>query len=118
MERKMRFRFRQFGDVAAVEPDGDTLDAERADEFRQELQTHLHVNRKVLLDLSAVAFADSTGLGAILVCIHRAAAAGGRLRICGLRPLVQEMFHVLRLDRMVDVHTTPEEALLAFGVAA
>ena len=114
----MRFRFRQFGDVAAVEPDGSTLDAERADEFRHELHAHLQANRKVLLDLNAVAFADSTGLGAILVCTHRAAPSGGKLRICGLRPLVQEMFHVLRLDRMVDVHATPEEALLAFGAPA
>jgi anti-anti-sigma factor len=75
-------------------------------------------SRKVLLDLNAVAFADSTGLGAILVCLHRAAAAGRMLRICGLRPLVQEMFHVLRLDRMVDIHVTPEEALTAFAASA
>jgi anti-anti-sigma factor len=72
----------------------------------------------VLLDLNAIAFADSTGLGAILVCLHRAAAAGSTLRICGLRPLVQEMFHVLKLDRLVDVHATAEDALLAFGATA
>jgi hypothetical protein len=28
------------------------------------------------------------------------------------------MFNVLRLDRMVDVHATSEEALLAFASAA
>lgn len=112
----MRLRFRQIGDVAALEADGSTLDAERSDEFRVELESHLLASRKVLLDLNGIAFADSTGLGAILVCLHRAAATGGKLRICGLRPLVQEMFHVLKLDRLVDVHATQEEALLAFGV--
>jgi len=114
----VQLRWRQLGDVTAVELDEDTLDAERADAFRIQLEARLHASPKVLLDLGAVAFADSTGLGAILVCLHRAAAAGGKLRICGLRPLVQEMFHVLKLDRMVDVHITAEEALLAFGAEA
>jgi anti-sigma B factor antagonist len=114
----VQFKCRQLGDVTAIEVGADTLDAERADDFRVQLEAKLHAHRKVLLDLGAVAFADSTGLGAILVCLHRAAAAGGKLRICGLRPLVQEMFHVLKLDRMVDVHVTTEEALLAFGAAA
>jgi anti-sigma B factor antagonist len=113
----VKLRCKQLGDVTAVELEGDTLDAERADDFRVQLEARLHASPKVLLDLGAVAFADSTGMGAILVCLHRAAAAGRKLRICGLRPLVQEMFHVLRLDRMVDVHYTPEEALLAFAAS-
>ena len=113
----MQLKCRQLGDVTAIEIDENTLDAERADDFRAQLEGTLQANRKVLLDLGAVVFADSTGLGAILVCLHRAAASGGKLRICGLRPLVQEMFNVLKLDRMVDVHVTTEEALLAFGAA-
>lgn len=111
----MQLRCRQLGDVTTIELDEDTLDAERAEDFRVQLEARLHASSKVLLDLNAVAFADSTGLGAILVCLHRTAATGGKLRICGLRPLVQEMFHVLKLDRMVDVHVTTEEALLAFS---
>ncbi|HEX5138533.1 MAG TPA: STAS domain-containing protein [Planctomycetota bacterium] len=110
----MHLRYRQLGDVTAVEVAEDTLDAERAEEFRAQLEARIQASPKVLLDLSAVTFADSTGLGAILICLHRAANAGRKLRICSLRPLVQEMFHVLRLDRLVDVHVTPEEALLAF----
>jgi anti-anti-sigma factor len=110
--------FRQVGDVTAVEVKGSTLDAERADEFRAELEARLLENPRILLDLGTIAFADSTGLGAILVCLHRAAAAGGELRICSLRPLVHEMFLVLRLDRLVDIHATREEALRAFGATA
>ena len=113
----MQLKCRRQGDVTVVELDEDTLDAERAEDFRAQLETYLHAHRKVLLDLGAVAFADSTGLGAILFCLHRSAATGGKLRISCLRPLVQEMFHVLKLDRMVDVHVTAEEALLAFGAA-
>lgn len=114
----MQLKCRQLDGVTAVEVDEDTLDAERAEEFRVQLEAQLRKNAKVLLDLNAVAFADSTGLGAILVCLHRASVIGGKLRICGLRPLVHEMFHVLRLDRMVDVHVTVEEALLAFAASS
>ena len=71
----MQLGWRQLGDVTAVDLDEDTLDAERAETFRVQLEARLHASRKVLLDLGAVAFADSTGLGAILVCLHRAAAA-------------------------------------------
>jgi len=108
---------RQLGDVIAIEVKETTLDAECAEQFRELLEAQLEGGPKVLLDLKAVAFADSTGLGAILTCLHRLSRKGGTVRICGLRPLVHEMFRVLRLDRMVDVHPTPEEALLAFGAA-
>jgi anti-sigma B factor antagonist len=111
----VQLRCSQQGDVMSVEVAGSTLDAECADEFRDQLEASIATSRKVLLDLGAVVFADSTGLGAILGCLHRAAACGRTFRICNLRPLVQEMFHVLRLDRLVEVHATPEEALRAFG---
>jgi anti-anti-sigma factor len=106
---------RQLGDVTVVEVDEKTLDAEGAEAFRAQVEAHLVRNPKVILDLGAITFADSTGLGAILVCLHRASAIGGQVRICSLRPLVQEMFHVLRLDRLVDLHATREEALRAFA---
>lgn len=106
---------KQVGDVTAIEVKETMLDAECAEQFKDQLRQHAEGNRKVLLDLRRVSFADSSGLGAILTCLHGLAKAGGSARVCGLRPLVHEMFHLLRLDRIVDIHRTAEEALLAFG---
>lgn len=105
------------GDVLAVEVRANAIDANCAEHFRAHLEPHLLEHRKIILDLGHVAFADSTGLGAILACLHRSAAVGGELRIAGLRPLVQEMFRVLGLSRLVDVHATSDEAVAAFTPA-
>jgi len=113
----MELRSRKIGDVLAVEVRGSAIDAECAEDFRAHLEPHLLQHKKIVLDLRHVAFADSTGLGAILGCLHRAAAVGGELRVAGLRPLVQEMFRVLGLSRLVDIHATSDDAVAAFAPA-
>jgi len=114
----MQFRSRKVGDVMTVEVRGSAIDAACAEDFRAHLEPHLLEHKKIVLDLRHVAFADSTGLGAILGCLHRAAAVGGEVRVSGLRPLVHEMFTQLGLSRLVDVHATTDEAIAAFDTAA
>src|SRR5207249_3696292 len=59
--------------------------------------------RGLQLDLAAVQFLTSIGLG-LLVALHkRVAAAGGRLTLTGVCPLVFEVIEVTRLTQLLDV---------------
>jgi anti-anti-sigma factor len=65
--------------------------------------------RTLRLDLAAVAFLTSVGL-ALLVSLHkRVAAAGGRLTITRVCPLVYEAIEVTRLTQLLDVRRDGED---------
>jgi anti-anti-sigma factor len=75
---------------------GDTL----ADTLRQELVTAVTESGadKVVLDFGNVQrLSSSTALRPLLSLRHRLQDTGGRMVLCNLRPLVEEMFGVLRL---------------------
>ncbi len=60
--------------------------------------------RGLHLDLAAVRFLSSTGLGKLVGLHHRVAARGGRLTLTRVSPLVYEVFEITRLVRLLDVH--------------
>lgn len=68
----------------------------------------------VLLDLSPVGFMDSSGLGAIVTCL-KAQRTRGKMAICGVRESVASLFQLTRMDKVVDLYSTVEEAATALA---
>jgi len=91
----------------------DTLDAQDAKEFRRSMEAELAGKGNVVFDLGRVRFVDSSGLGAILGCLRMIEGGGGGLKLCGLLPEVRKAVELVRMDRLVDVHATRDEALAA-----
>lgn len=58
---------------------------------------------RVVLDLSAVGFIDSSGLGAI-VSVMKSLAPGRRLELAGLTPNVAKVFRLTRMDTVFTIH--------------
>ena len=56
-----------------------------------------------LVDLSAVDYVDSFGLGVLYFIHNRAAEKGGKLSLKGLRGLVRELFELIRLDKIIEI---------------
>jgi len=68
----------------------------------------------VLIDLSPAEFLSSAALG-MLGMIHRKIwAAKGRLKLCGIRPEIMQIFAVTKLDNLFDIHDTRESGLASF----
>ena len=65
----------------------------------------------VVVDMHRIRLVDSSGVGAFLVINRAAIAAGGRLRLAGLRPQVATMFRIVRMDRMIGVFPTVAAAV-------
>ena len=57
----------------------------------------------VVLDLSNVAFVDSSGLGAIVAAMKRM-GTGRRLDLAGLTPDVAKVFRLTRMDSVFVIH--------------
>jgi len=62
----------------------------------------------LVLDVRAVPFVDSTGLGTLVRCRNRCAARGGSLQIEGARGTFRDVLRMTRLETLL----TPEETWL------
>ena len=89
------------------------LDALSAPDFKARMSGALTGTApKVVLDLSPVAFIDSAGLASILSLV-KGLPEGGDLRIAGARDAVRAVFRLTRLDKVLALHDTVEDAVAA-----
>lgn len=70
--------------------------------------------RKVVLDFSSVGSISGAALGKLIVLQKKVNAHDCMLRFCCLRPDVQEVFTVTKLDRLFDIRNNEAEALATF----
>ena len=88
------------------------LDAYTVSQFREALGG-LASKKYLLIDLSAVPFMDSAGLGALIGGIRRAREAGGDVAVACSRPTLTRLLHTTGFDRIVSVTETVDEAAAA-----
>src|SRR5690242_11838922 len=100
--------------VVVVTVSGPSLDAGNSKGFKAELAPIINVAQRVVVDMRAVQFVDSAGLGAILSCLRQLNAHGGDLKVFGLSKPVRALFELVRMHRVVDILNSREEALAAF----
>ncbi|MBV9610498.1 MAG: STAS domain-containing protein [Acidobacteria bacterium] len=65
---------------------------------------------KVILDLSELKFIDSTGIGIVVTCSGKLKDAGGDLRVCGARGLVNDVLRKTKVDSIVSMCDSREDA--------
>jgi anti-sigma B factor antagonist len=85
------------------------LDAFSVHQFRQAL-VEVAPSRCLIIDLSAVPFVDSAGLGALIGGIRRARELGGTVVVACGRATLASLLHTTGIDRIVTVTETVQEA--------
>ncbi|HLI00179.1 MAG TPA: STAS domain-containing protein [Acidimicrobiales bacterium] len=88
------------------------LDAFTVSQFRQAL-AEMATSSRLLIDMSAVPFVDSAGLGALIGGIRRARELGGDVAVACNRPTLVRLLRTTGFDRIVTVTETVEEAIAA-----
>lgn len=58
----------------------------------------------LLLDFEHVEYLSSAALTELIKINDTVVAAGGSVRICGLRPPIQKVFEITRFDKSFDIH--------------
>jgi anti-sigma B factor antagonist len=66
-------------------------------------------NKRIVVDMSAVRFVDSSGLGVLLSGYRNAASCQGELVLSGLQPQVKSMFELTRLHRVFKIYPSIDE---------
>lgn len=98
-------------DYTLCRPVGE-LDAYTVAQFREALGG-LASTPRLLIDLSAVPFMDSAGLGALIGGIRRAREAGGDVAVACSRSTLTRLLHTTGFDRIVPVTETLDGAAKA-----
>jgi anti-sigma B factor antagonist len=89
----------------------DRIDAAGAIRFKEDMRELVAGSTSiVILDLSRVAFLDSSGLGAV-VSVLKMMGPDRKLQLSGLTPTVEKVFRLTRMDTIFTIHRTlPEGA--------
>ncbi len=100
--------------VLVIECREDNLDASNVRDFRDAMKKLMKDHTRVVLDMSAMKFVDSSGLGALIACLRDANSRQGDLRLCAMSRSVRALFELMRMHRVFCIHETVETAVASF----
>lgn len=99
------------GNTLVIRATQDRIDAAGAIAFKERMRDLAAMpSDRVLLDLSSVAFLDSSGLGAV-VAVMKLLAPERRLELAGLTPTVERVFRLTRMDSVFTIHGSLSEGI-------
>ncbi len=110
----MQLAHEKKGKAVIVKPLEKHLDASIAPDFKKQMEAFIQDGQGLfILDLSEVAFVDSSGLGAIIACL-KMLEGKGEMVIAGACEKVISLFKLTRMDRVFQVFQSSDEALAGF----
>jgi anti-sigma B factor antagonist len=71
----------------------------------------------LLIDFTAVAYIDSSGLATLIEYVRDSKAFGGKFALFGLQPKVKMVFELVRLNELFTIAESKEAALAAVAAA-
>jgi len=99
------------GDVLVITAEEPRIDAAVAIRFKDRMRELTEAApARVILDLAAVEFVDSSGLGAIVAAMKQL-GPGRRLELAALSPTVAKVFRLTRMDTIFAIHDSAAAAV-------
>ncbi|HMD34829.1 MAG TPA: anti-sigma factor antagonist [Vicinamibacterales bacterium] len=108
------FETRRVGDIAVVRVAGHLVEGAESTALQKHIDGLMPFGAHLLLNLSAVEFMDSSGLGLLVRYLTRTRNAHGNMKLCSLPPPLQEVLRVTRLQSVFDPYASEEDAIAAF----
>ncbi len=107
----VRFEVREARGVVIVT---GALNIASVDSFRDQYSRWMNENdtmRQIVLDLAAMDFLDSAGLGVLIAILKRVSERGGDVRIARLQKQPRVVFEITRAYKIFEIFDSVEEAL-------
>jgi anti-sigma B factor antagonist len=106
---------RQVGDVTILEVSGRITLGEGSSMFREELRRLLaQGHKKILVDLGATSYADSSGIGELVSGSSNVWNQGGQIKLCHLTGRVKDLLIITKFFTVWDSFDDEAEAIASF----
>jgi anti-anti-sigma factor len=66
--------------------------------------------KKLVLDITALEYVDSSGVGMLVSCLTKVKKAGGDLKVVGANPRIKRIFSMTGVDSILSLYGTLAEA--------
>jgi stage II sporulation protein AA (anti-sigma F factor antagonist) len=105
-------------DVLCIRLSGE-LDHHTAEDLRTKASSLIeeHSIKHIVLNLEALSFMDSSGLGVILGRYKQIKQKHGEMVVCAISPPVKRLFEMSGLFKIIRLEPSEEYALQSLGVA-
>jgi len=100
--------------VTIISCQGRIVFGEEAGALRETLKRMLTTTRQIVLNLTAVNYIDSGGLGTLVGVYSSARAAGADIKLTGLGQRLRDVLQITKLVTVFEVYDTEPEAIAAF----
>ena len=111
----MDLKTREDGDVTILTVVGDLVIGEPETTFKKTVTRLLEEGKiHLLVDLEAVGFLDSSGLGALVRALTLAQKEGGQAKLLHAGPQVRKLLQMTKLDSVFEIHEDLEAAVSSF----
>jgi anti-sigma B factor antagonist len=90
------------------------LDTYNCGQLRSALVEHVEGGEdRIIVDMTRVAYIDSTGLGSLVGGLKRVSEHGGIMRIVCKNPQILKVFEITGLNKVFPIFSTVKEAVAA-----
>ncbi|MBN2480266.1 MAG: STAS domain-containing protein [Bacteroidales bacterium] len=94
----------------------DRFNALITEPIKEEIKSYFNrPGTKLILDLEGIRYIDSSGFGVFLSILKTANSNEGRFKMCCIHPEVMELFKLLQLHNVFDIHDTLDDCIKSFS---
>ena len=99
------------GEALILTPEINHLDTLNSNDFSNACLPMIAQSKYIVLDMSKIQFVDSSGLGAILTVVREAHTNSIGICVCAAVPSVKVLFRMVKLEKLIPIFGTREEAV-------
>jgi anti-sigma B factor antagonist len=107
---------REIGGVTVIDMDGRITLGEGGTLLRDLIREKLDGgHKKIVMNLAAINYIDSTGLGELVSAYRLVKSQGGELKLMNLNKKVSDLLQITRLYAVFDIHNDEAQAVASFN---
>jgi anti-sigma B factor antagonist len=111
----LRANSRDIGGVIVIDLEGRITLGDGSALLRDLIRENLDQgHKKLLLNLAAISYLDSTGLGELVSGYRLVKSNGGELKLLNLNKKVTDLLQVTKLYTVFDIHNDEAQAVASF----
>lgn len=103
--------------IATIQPVKilDELTIRKIGEEFKKLTMEAAADRKLVINFERVNFMSSSMIGQVMLLSRQCRNDKVQLKLCSIAPSIMEIFTLMRLNKVLDIYKTEDEAVEAFG---